>query len=99
MDPLSAGFHGADINTSFVAEVYAGLMARLWLLQSNISTSIPVTILYDNASAADVISGQCIGRTVLDLCKVSCAIHRYSSFIYKMYDHHIKSHQDHPWNE
>ena len=99
MDPHAADFHGADINTSFVAEVYAGLMARLWLLQSNLDTNIPVTILYDNASAADVISGKCIGRSVLILCKISCAIHRHSSYLYHICDHHIKSHYRHPWNE
>ena len=77
-------------------------MARLWIMQSQISDVrySPVIICYDSSSAADVAFGRSISSTCRVLAQFVYSIHRYlipNSF--SIYDHHIHSHNMHPWNE
>ena len=71
----------------------------LWIIQSNLRNDIPIVILYDNQPAAFTVSGLCVGRSCINLCKLSCAVHRHASYLYCITDHHVKSHDQHPWNE
>jgi len=92
---------GAASFSSYTAEVYAGVMARMYVLQapSNV-TCKPLCIVYDSSSAADVIACRAsIGSQSVVLCKVGCALNRLACSLFHISDHHIHSHEQHPWNE
>ena len=100
MDSTSLAFLGAMSYDSFNAEVMAGLMARLYILQAPewVKTH-PIVILYDSQSAADVVMCRCTTKKSESLCKVACAVNRVCQYVFVLNDFHIHSHEGHPWNE
>ena len=102
VDRDSPLFLGATTFNSFSAEVYANVMARLYILQVGDDIyEYPICILYDSTSAADVVSGRAslpLQQNYL-LCKLGCAIDRRVCQKGSLSDHHIHSHEQHPWNE
>ena len=98
-DVESPVYFGAEQHNSFTAELQANVMARLWLLQSGVSEHIKIEFLYDNQAAADAIVGKAVSRSNCMMCKFGIAADRLCSKLYDRSQHHIHSHDQHPWNE
>ena len=92
-------YFGAEKHNSFTAELYANVMARMWLLQSGIVEKSNVVFLYDNQAAALAVIGKVVSRSNCTLCKVGIAIDRLCNKLYCTSTHHTHSHDNHPWNE
>ena len=92
-------FFGADFNNSFIAELQANVMARLWLFQFGVDEHIKIVFLYDNQAAADAIVGQAVSGTKSIMCKFGIAVDRLCNKMYVSITHHIHSHDQHPWSE
>lgn len=100
MDANAHDFMGAHIGNLFSAEVSAGMLARMWIVQEGrLTHEKRIVILYDSESAAAVISGRYVPHPCADLCKCSCAIHRFVGERYNVRYFYVNGHSSHPWNK
>ena len=92
-------FLGENNFSSFDPELYAQIMARLYLLQHSEPFHALVFIGYDNVSAADCSFMKSVMTDDTLLAGLAAAIHIESTKKHYVEGFHFHSHQDHPWNE
>ena len=97
--------------SSFSAEVYANILALLWIhnfikdpsayTNLHVNSSIKFTIIYDNAPAAISVFAPTKDGNEYNLVNLARAIYIYvNRCTYNQIDyHHVKSHSLHPLNE
>ena len=95
----AALIRGEEKPGSFVSELYAQVMARFYLLQCDISSSIPISISYDNISAADCSFLEAHPKGESMLAGLPAAAHFQVSKLFRITGFHVHSHEGHPWNE
>ena len=88
-----------DSPGSFDPELYAQIMARLFLMQLSEHFKVPVFIGYDNISAADCSFMKSVHANDSLLAGLAAAVHMESAKAHSIEGFHIHSHQGHPWNE
>ena len=104
-DPTSTIFIGqVEPIDSYLAEVYAQCMARLFLVQHYHTLfgdqRIPVTIVYDNVSANYATYRISKHPKQLSLSLFAHTLHTIClNDGIDLFSHHVHSHCDHPWNE
>jgi len=104
LDPDSPLFLGQKKQGSYTSELYAHVMARIYILQhlSKIipCNKIPVHIMYDNCAAAITAENQLYSDAEPLLSAVCHLLHRLCArALPSLASAHVYSHEMHPWNE
>ncbi len=90
---------GEDNLSSFDPELYAQVMARLFILQQPNKFKVPIFIGYDNISAADCSFMKAVHSGGSILASLAAAIHIETANKHSITGFHVHSHKGHPWNE
>ncbi len=98
-DGCSNVFLGEDNPSSFDPELYAQVMARLYILQQPDKFKVPIFIGCDNISAADCSFMKSVRSGGSILAGLAAAVHIELAYHHSVEGFHIHSHQGHPWNE
>ncbi len=94
-------FLGESNPTSFDPELYAQVMARIFIIQQHdmFKSQVPILIGYDNISAADCSFMKAVESSDSVLAGFAAALHIESTNLCSIEGFHVHSHLGHPWNE
>ena len=94
-------FLGESNPTSFDPELYAQVMARIFIIQQHdmFKSQVPILIGYDNISAADCSFMKAAESSDSVLAGFAAALHIESTNLCSIEGFHVHSHLGHPWNE
>ena len=91
-------YSGEAIPSDYVAELYAQVMARIYVMQyCKDFMHIPIHIMYDSISAADSSRGHTNACGPLEQFTVLC--HTAACRSFDLSSMHVHAHDSQPWNE
>ena len=98
-ESTSCFFLGESVESSYSAEVYAQILAHIYVLQYlSDHRHIPISIYFDNISAADAIRGRSGPGCEPDLVRFAVLCGLFASDFEISYQH-VRAHVGDPWNE